>query len=247
MIRVLIAAPSTVMRSGLETLIASKPEIMHHKAIILHSDKWHPGVIAIISARIAKAYNRPTVVIAIDKEICKGSLRSIPEFPLLNVLKENSALLINFGGHDFAAGLTMKESNLEEFKKRFIEAAEKKLLDSDVISKLYLDAEVRFEELTFDLMESIRLLEPFGNENPQPILYTDAKQAWPPKVVGKTHLKLYLEQADRMLEGVAFGMAGHSPALRRKEMTLRVAFTPQINNFQGQSIQLMIRDFKSLD
>jgi len=93
-------------------------------------------------------------------------------------------------------------------------------------------------------MESIRLLEPFGNENPQPILYAEAKQAWPPKVIGKTHLKLYLEQGDRMLEGIAFGKAGDSPMLRKKEMTLWVAFTPQINNFQGQSIQLMIRDFK---
>ena len=96
-------------------------------------------------------------------------------------------------------------------------------------------------------MESIRLLEPFGNENPQPILYCDAKQAWPPKVVGKTHLKLYLEQGDRILEGIAFGKAHYSPLLRKKDLTLRVAFTPQINDFQGQSIQLMIRDFKILD
>lgn len=94
-------------------------------------------------------------------------------------------------------------------------------------------------------MESIKLLEPFGNENPQPVLFCDAKQAWPPKVIGK-HLKLYLEQ-DRMLEGIAFGKAAQSPNLRKKDLTLRVAFTPQINNFQGQSIQLMIRDFKILD
>ena len=115
------------------------------------------------------------------------------------------------------------------------------------MNKLYLDAEIKFDDLTFDFMESIRLLEPYGNENPQPILYSDAKQAWPPKVVGKTHLKLYLEQGDRMLEGVAFGKAAHSPQLRKKELTLRVAFTPQINNFQGQSIQLMIRDFRTLE
>jgi single-stranded-DNA-specific exonuclease len=232
------------MSAEVEILISSNPEILKQKAIVIHSDTWHPGVIAIISARISKAYNRPTVVISIDQEIGKGSLRSITEFPLLKLLKENSDLLLNFGGHDFAAGLTIKEANIEEFKRRFIEAAEKKLQDSDLISKLYLDAEVNFQDLTFDLMESIRLLEPFGNENPQPILYAEAKQAWPPKVIGKTHLKLYLEQGDRMLEGIAFGKAGDSPMLRKKEMTLWVAFTPQINNFQGQSIQLMIRDFK---
>jgi len=235
------------MSAEVEILIASHPEIAKQKAIVIHSDKWHPGVIAILSTRISKVYNRPTIVIAIDKELGKGSLRSIPEFPLLNVLKDNADLLVNFGGHDFAAGLTIKESNIEEFKKRFIAAAEKKLQEHDVTNKLYLDAEVNFHDLTFDFMESIKLLEPYGNENPPPILYAEAKQAWPPKVVGKTHLKLYLEQGDRMLEGIAFGKAAHSPSLRRKDLTLRVAFTPQINNFQGQSIQLMIRDFRILE
>lgn len=235
------------MSADVETQIIANPEILHKKAILIHSEKWHPGVIAIISARIAKHYNRPTVVIAIDKEIGKGSLRSIPEFPLLNVLKDCSDLLLNFGGHDFAAGLTIKEQNIEEFKRRFVHAAEEKLRESDIQTKLYVDAEVNFHDITFDLMESIKLLEPYGNENPQPVLYCDAKQAWPPKVIGKTHLKLYLEQGDRMLEGVAFGKAAQSPLLRKKDLTLRVAFTPQINNFQGQSIQLMIRDFQILN
>lgn len=235
------------MSAEVEHIITLHPEILKNKAIVIYSDKWHPGVIAIISTRIAKVYNRPTIVIAIDKEVGKGSLRSIPEFPLLDVLKECADLLQNFGGHDFAAGLTIKEANIEEFKRRFIAAAEKKLQTSDVITKLYVDAEVNFHDLTFDFMESIKLLEPYGNENPQPILYCEAKQAWPPKVIGKTHLKLYLEQGDRMLEGIAFGKADLSPLLRKKDLKLRVAFTPQINNFQGQSIQLMIRDFKIIN
>lgn len=235
------------MSADVENIVTIQPEILKRKAIVIHSDKWHPGIIAIISTRISKAFNRPTVVIAIDKEIGKGSLRSIPEFPLLNVLKESSDILLNFGGHDFAAGLTIKEENIEEFKRRLIAAAEEKLRDEDVMTKLPLDAEVNFHDLTFDFMESIKLLEPYGNENPQPVLYCDAKQAWPPKVIGKTHLKLYLEQGDRMLEGIAFGKAAHSPLLRKKDLTLRIAFTPQINNFQGQSIQLMIRDFQIVD
>ncbi|MEI8366638.1 MAG: single-stranded-DNA-specific exonuclease RecJ [Parachlamydiaceae bacterium] len=232
------------MSVEVDNILNANPEIFQRKAIIIHSDKWHPGIIAILSTRISKAYNRPTIVISLDKEMGKGSLRSIPEFPLLELLKESADLLVNFGGHDFAAGLTIKEQNIEEFKRRFISAAEVRLSEKDVVSKLYLDAEVTFEDLTFDLMESIKLLEPFGNENPQPILYSSAKQAWPPKVVGKRHLKLYLEQGDRVLEGIAFGKAGQSPTLRKKDLTLGIAFTPQINNFQGQSIQLMIRDFK---
>src|SRR5699024_6517573 len=152
----------------------------------IHSDKWHPGVIAILCTRISKHYNRPTVMIAIENGIGKGSLRSIHEFPLLAVLRDSSDLLINYGGHDFAAGLTIKEENIPEFKRRFIEAANRKLSTHDVVTKLHLDSEVQFSDLTFDLMESMKLLEPFGNDNPQPVLYTRARQAWPPKVVGKT-------------------------------------------------------------
>lgn len=232
------------MSLDVDTTLLGHPEILKNKAIVMISDKWHPGVIAIISTRISKQYNRPTVMLAIDKGIGKGSVRSIREFPLLPTLKECSDLLLNFGGHDFAAGLTIKEEHIEEFKQRFIEAANRKLKDSDVMSKLPIDAEIKFSEITFDFMESAKLLEPYGNENPQPILYCDARQTWPPKVVGKTHLKLYLEQPDRkdrVLEGVALGRAAQSTLLRERGLTLRLAITPQINK---SSIQLLIRDFK---
>lgn len=235
------------MSVDVENTILEHPEILKEKAIIMQSDKWHPGIIAILSTRICKHYNRPTVMISIENDIGKGSLRSIHEFPLLDVLKDCSDLLTNFGGHDFAAGLTIKVENIEEFKRRFIAAADKTLKDSDVVTKLYLDSEIKFEDLTFDFMESIRLLEPFGNENPQPILYTTAKQSWPPKIVGKNNLKIYLEQDDRTLEGILFGKAHLMPLLRKKNVTLQIAFTPQINTFQGPSIQLLIKDFKVVE
>lgn len=235
------------MTADVDQIVSQHPDILQKKAIVIHSDKWHPGVIAILCTRISKHYNRPTVMIAIENGIGKGSLRSIHEFPLLTVLRECSDLLINYGGHDFAAGLTIKEENIPEFKRRFIEAANEKLSTHDVVTKLNLDSEVQFSDLTFDLMESVKLLEPFGNENPQPLMYTKAKQAWPPKVVGKTHLKLYLEQGDRMLEGIAYGKAHLSPHLRKKNIILEVAFTPQVNNFLGPSIQLLIRDFRIIE
>lgn len=235
-----------VMVSDVEHTLNIHPEILKNKAIILDSDKWHPGIIAILSTRISKHYNRPAVVIAVDKDIGKGSLRSIHAFPLLDLLKSSSDILLNFGGHDFAAGLSLKAENIDEFRRRFIEAANQQLTDQDVMPKLYLDAEVKFNELTFDFMESLKLLEPYGNENSPPILYTTAKQAWPPKMVGK-HLKLYLEQGDRMLEGMAFGKASMLPILKKKNLTLKIAFQPQVNNFQGPSIQLLIREIQVLD
>ncbi|NGX37725.1 MAG: Single-stranded-DNA-specific exonuclease RecJ [Chlamydiae bacterium] len=231
-----------------ENYIQKHPQIFQHRALILYSDKWHPGIIPIITARIAKQYNRPTIIIAIDNGLGKGSIRTIPEFPILPILRENADLLENFGGHDFAAGLTIKHENIELFKKRFISSADKSLGEQDIQSKLQLDAKIEFNELTFDFMESLNLLEPFGNENPPPIFYADARQAWPPKIVGKTHMKFYLEQNDRMLEGIGFNMAKRRSHLLRKNLLLRVAFTPQINNFLNKSsIQLQIRDFKVLE
>jgi single-stranded-DNA-specific exonuclease len=228
-----------------EAFILKNPQILNHKAIVLYSDKWHPGIIPIITARIAKQYNRPTVVIAIDQGLGKGSIRTIHEFPLLQHLRDNAEILENFGGHDFAAGLTIREENIKKFQNNFIKAADQLLKDHDVIAKLHLDAKINFGDITFDFMESFSLLEPFGNENPAPILYSDAKQIWPPKIVGKTHLKLYLEQNDRMLEGIAFGMAEKRARLLKKGLTLHIAFTPHINVFLNKSsIQLQIRDFQ---
>lgn len=236
------------MSKDVETTIAQNPNILLRKAIVMHSDQWHPGIVAIVCTRISKLYNRPTVMMAVEGNIGKASLRSIREFPLLTVLKNNADILLNFGGHDYAAGLTIQKEYIEDFANRFIEAVEAHLKDEDIISKLHLDAEVHFDELTFDFMESIRLLEPFGNENPAPILYCDVKQVWPPKIVGKDHLRMYLEQGDRILEGVAFGKAHLAHTLKKKNMKLRVAFTPQVNLFQNKSsIQLLIKDFQIIE
>lgn len=231
----------------IEGYIFNHPEILNDKAIVLSSSKWHPGIIPIIAARIAKQYSRPTLIISIEQGIGKGSIRTIHEFPLLPILKESEDLLINFGGHDYAAGLTIKQENIPIFRQRFLNAADKVLKEQDIVSKLYLDAQINFNDLTFDFMESMNLLEPFGNENPHPILYCDATQVWPPKVVGKYHLKLFLEQGDRMLEGIAFGLAHRKDLIRRKNIPLRIAFTPHVNLFLNKaSIQLQIKDFQPL-
>lgn len=229
----------------IENTIYQHPEILKEKAIVLHSDKWHPGIIAILAARIAKQYNRPTLIISIEQGVGKGSMRTIPEFPLLPVLKEHAVHLINFGGHDYAAGLTIKEEDIPAFRTKFISAAELALKEQDVSSKLYLDAKIQFTDLTFDFMESLHLLEPFGNENPPPLLYCETTQVWPPKLIGKYHMKLFLEQGDRMLEGIAFGLGSRRHELRRKGMKLQIAFTPHVNLFLNKaSIQLQIKDFQ---
>lgn len=231
--------------SEIEEIIFAQPEILAGKALMLQSEKWHPGIIAILSSRLAKQYNRPTIVLSLEQGVAKGSLRTIPEFPLLSVLKANEDLLINFGGHDYAAGLTIREENLPLFKERFFAAVDASLKEQDVIPKLHLDAKAHFKDLTFDFLESMSLLAPFGHENPMPLLFAEATQLWPPKVVGKYHLKFFLEQGDRMLEGIAFGLASRREEVRKKGLRLRIAFTPHINVFLGKaSIQLQIKDFQ---
>ncbi|PCI76402.1 single-stranded-DNA-specific exonuclease RecJ [Candidatus Aerophobetes bacterium] len=215
------------------------------KAIVLYSDEIHPGVIPIICARIAKSHNRPTVIIAIDGDLGKGSLRTIKEFPLLPALKELKHLLLSFGGHDFAAGLTIKKEHIEEFTQSFSAIVDKTLKTSDILYKLSLDSPVHFKELTFDFMQSLELLEPFGTGNPPPLFFADVVQAWAPKIVGKTHLKLFLDQDERMLEGIGFGLSDMRKSLCKKHLRLEIVFTPHINMFLNKpSIQLLIKDLK---
>lgn len=231
----------------IDQYMSAHPDILNEKAIVLYSENWHPGIIPILTARIAKQYNRPTLLIAIDAKVGKGSMRTIKEFPLLPFLKKNAPLMLNFGGHDMAAGLTIEESCIPELKKAFIQMANDTLKNQDVKSKLYLDSQVNFSELNFDLMDSLTLLEPFGSENPPPVFYCHVKQAWPPKVINKFHLKLFLEQGERFLEGIALGMAHRRKELYQKGLTLKIAYTPQINYYQNKaSIQLVIRDFQIL-
>ena len=238
-----------LLTEEIDHYIETHSEVLKEKALVLSSRNWHPGIIPILSAKIAKQYNRPTIIIAINEEgVGKGSMRTIKEFPLLPILKKNAKILINFGGHDMASGLTIHEDDIPKFKESFISEANSNLKTQDVRSKLFLDVKANFSDLTFDLMDSFTLLEPFGNENPSPVLYCHAKQAWPPKVINKYHLKLFLEQGDRFLEGIAIGMASRRKELYKKGLALKIAFTPQVNYYHKKaSIQLVIRDFKIMN
>lgn len=234
-----------LMTKEAEKILEQNPKILENRAIVLCSRKWHPGIIAILAMRISKLYNRPTVIISLDGQVGKGSVRSIPEFPVLGALKELSDLLVNFGGHDSAAGLSIRETSIPEFTERFIQIANERLHEQQIIPKLQLDALVRFDDLTFDLIESIKLLEPYGHGNPAPMLYADCQQIQEPKIIGKQHLKFFLEQGECGFEGIAIGQANRASELQKKPLPLplRVAFTPQVN---GSSIQLLIRDFQQL-
>lgn len=227
------------------SLIEREPDLVNHEAIIIASDRLHPGVIPIISTKISKLYNRPTIIISIQDNLGKGSVRTISGFKILSILNESRDLLENFGGHDFAAGLTIKVENIDAFKKIFINHVKTRLQPDDFIPKILLDAKINFKDLTFELLESLNLLEPYGIENPSATLYCEVIQALPARIVGKNHLKLYLEQDSRRLEGIAFNQAHKKQSLNHKNTKLLISFTPQINA-NKTNIQLQIKEIKIL-
>lgn len=227
-----------------DSILKNHPEETKERAIVLYSDRWHPGIVPIIASKISRHYHCPAMIIAVEEAFGKGSVRTIPYFPLISILKKQRDLLENFGGHDYAAGLTIKKERIEELKKRFVEAANQQLKEGDMMKKLKLDARIGFQDLTFHLMESLKLLEPFGNENPAPLLYADVKQYRKAKLVGQSHVKMYLKQEMHLIEGIGFSMADKKETLQQKEELFRVVFTPVVKNFHNKAtIQLHVRDF----
>lgn len=234
---------------SVDKIIRDNSHFLSNKALVLSSPEWHPRVIPTVAAKMAKQYNRPVVIIAVMNGEAKGSIRSIKQFPLLNPLKKCEKFFINYGGHDFASGIILKEKDIEAFAKKFIHLANSSLRNQDIETKLFLDAEASFKDLTYDLLSSLELLEPFGNDNSPPIFYSKVNKAWGPKSFGTNHLKLYLEQEGRILEGIAFGLGNKMPLLKKNiKQPLFIAYTPQINRFYNKnSIQLLIRDIKLID
>lgn len=232
-----------MMTKDLSRMLQEDERILLRKAIVMSSRKWHPGIIAILAMRLAKFYNRPCILIAIEGQIGKGSIRSIPEFPVLHVLKKLSHLLLSYGGHDSAAGFIIREQNIAAFTEGFCEIVDKTLQEIQIHPKLHIDAQVPFKMLTFELMESFRLLEPYGYGNFAPVFATRVRQASEPKVVKRQHLKFFLEQEDRVLEGIALGQAYRYKEFAEWTGLIDVAYTPNVSE---EAIQLIIRDLKQV-
>ncbi|MCH9612249.1 MAG: Single-stranded-DNA-specific exonuclease RecJ [Chlamydiia bacterium] len=234
--------------SEIEAQLVKHPELLNEKAIVLCNPNMHGGIIPILANRIAKKYNRPTAILSVGPEYAKGSIRTIKEYPVLDPLRSMHEMFVTYGGHDYAAGCTMRRDQIDNFTKRFIELANDKLKDQDITPKLNLDAKVSFRDMTFDFLESLSLMEPHGMDNPPVTLYCEVKQVWPPKVINRKHLKLYLEEGNLFLEGIAFNQADRKKSLSHENLRIVIAFTPSLNvHNQKSSIQLLIRDFLVLN
>lgn len=176
----------------IEAEIESKRiDLAHENVIIVASQAWPPGVIGLVASRIVAAYGKPTLLFHLTSAgLAKGSCRSIPEFNIFNALQDNKDLLNSFGGHSFAAGLSLKSENLPILKQRLEKIVAEQLTPLDLQPKLRVDAEVTLEDLSKKFITDLSLLEPFGNENSQPIFWVrDVTLVQKPTLLKNLHVK----------------------------------------------------------
>ncbi|PKM86966.1 MAG: single-stranded-DNA-specific exonuclease RecJ [Firmicutes bacterium HGW-Firmicutes-12] len=228
-------------------LLEEQVDISKDKVIVLVAENWHPGVIGIVASRIVDRYYRPTIIISLENGTGKGSGRSIPGFSLYEALKLNTDKLIGFGGHNMAAGLSIKEKMIPLLREALNLYADKILQEQDLVPVLKADCEVSWHELSTELVEEIALMAPFGYHNPYPLLVLRSKQIQNCKEVGSNgkHLKLRVQGENGWLDGIAF-QKGVYKDLVAASNRCDLAVVPEINTYQGHSkLQLVIKDMKT--
>jgi single-stranded-DNA-specific exonuclease len=215
-----------------------------HPAIVLGERGWHPGVLGIVASRIARKYHRPTLIIGFDENaIGKGSGRSIPGFSLVEALRHSAQFLEKFGGHEMAAGLTIREPDFPAFAAAFRETCGNLLSTDDLEPRLHLDQELTFRDLDFDLLRWHELLQPFGNGNLQPLFFAHAVEpAAPPTVLKEKHLALRLKQDGRFQRAIFFNGAEHP----LPEPPWDVAFRISGDEYEGEiRVQMQVEAIRA--
>lgn len=217
-------------------------------AIVLAARHWHLGVVGIVAARLAERYHRPTVVIALDQHgRGKGSVRSVPGFDVYRALVRCGDLLEGFGGHPSAAGLTIQESRLPEFRARFAEVAAGWFCDQPRGPMLYVDALVSLMDVTPRLVCELDKLRPFGSGNPEPTLAVKDLAVLDARVVGDGHLKLTVRHANSPpFESIGFRMGSMADLGLSAHQAVDLAFTPEMNRWNGlDRVQLRVKDVRA--
>ena len=227
-------------------IIAIDPEMEHNRAIVLYSKRWHQGVVGIVASRVAKAFYKPTIIIALEDDEGKGSARSTEEFHILDGIAECADLLKNFGGHKLAAGFTISVDKIGDFYRKFQEIARHRRSDENMVPKIKTDIEVELNEITRDLISKLRVLEPLGQGNPQPVFVSrNLFMRCAPRVVGHNHLKMWFEDKDRVVDAIGFAMADRLSQISNTKIPYDIAYLPKINTYRGESnIQLVIKDIR---
>jgi single-stranded-DNA-specific exonuclease len=235
-----------ITKEALE-MIASDDELKNANSTILYNENWHKGVIGIVASRCTEHYYRPTIILTKSNGKVCGSCRSVLNFDVHEAINECAYLLEQFGGHKYAAGLTMDEKNVPAFQKKFEEVVSQKITKEILTATIDLEFELPFERIDMKFLGLLDQMQPFGPENMTPVFMTHhVEDSGNSKRVGSdgSHLKLDLIQNGHKAGGIAFGMGDYIDDIKTGQ-PFSICYTVEKNVFKGKtSVQLMVKDIQ---
>lgn len=212
-------------------------------SIVVGSRGWHPGVLGIVASRIVERFHRPTIVIGFESDEGKGSGRSIRGFHMVQAMRRCTELLVRFGGHEYAGGLSIREESLAPFAERFEEVAREALDEEDLLPYLDVDAEVDFAQLSLGLVRQMRLLGPFGVGNPEPVFQTRGVEVCERRNFNRVS-RFRLRHKEHTVTAVTFGPPEDLPT--RVNDRVDIAYRLRENEWQGTyAMELRLLDVKA--
>ena len=220
----------------------------HMSSIVLYDENWKKGVIGIVASRLTEIYTRPTVVLTRDGDYATGSARSVTGFDIYSAIKSCNDLLVNFGGHTYAAGLTIRWNDIQRFRSRFQQYVEEHIHQEQIEPLLNIEAFLDFKDITKRLQTDLKRFAPFGPENEKPIFGTTGVYDYgTSKVVGREqeHIKLELvdSKSSTVMNGIAFGQSAAARYIKSKR-SFDIAYSIEENIFKRSQVQLLIEDIR---
>ncbi len=228
--------------------IEDNEDFKNRKSTVLYNSEWHKGVIGIVASRLTDRYYRPTIVLTKSNGMVSGSARSVKDFDVYNAIESCSDLLEQFGGHMYAAGLTMREENVEAFREKFEAIVSSTIEEKMLTREIEIDAELSLTDITGSFYNILKQFAPFGPGNLSPIFRSSGvRDNGRGRVVGNNHLKLTLTQEGNqpgVYDGIAFQLGHHHPMVEQQE-AFDVVYHIEENNFNNRiTLQLNIKDLK---
>ena len=230
-------------------IIDDLKDIDDMKGIVVYNPDWHKGVIGIVASRLTEKYYRPAVVLTKSSDLITGSARSIVGFDMYKAIENCRDLLENFGGHTYAAGLSLREENLKEFTERFMKIASEEVTAEQMTPQIDIDAVINLKDINTSLMSDLKRMNPFGPENEKPVFCSyNVKDFGTSRVVGRdgTHLKLeIIDDSSRIpTHAIAFGMSEYEKYIKDNN-PIDICYTIEENVYNGTtSIQLLTKDIR---
>ena len=218
------------------------------RSIVLYNEDWHRGVIGIVASRLTELFYRPSVVLTKTNDIATGSARSVADFDVYKAIESCRDLLDNFGGHPYAAGLSLKVENIEEFTRRFEEYVSENIMPTQTEANIYIDEELAFKDINLKLFNDLKRFEPFGPDNMKPVFCTrHVYDFGTSRVVGRNqeHIKLELvdNQTGDVVNGIAFGQSSQARYIKSKQ-AFDICYTVEENSHKRNEVQLLIESIR---